>query len=221
MKSFFDAFISYGRTDSKAFATKLHNRLTEQGLQVWFDQNDIPLGVDFQNQINNGIQKAHNFIFIITPYSLKSPYCLKEILQAVKYNKRIIPLLYIEPQTQELWDKMHPTIRKINWIDFQEAKDNFEESFAGLMNLVAQNTDYVEQHTKFLVKALEWERNQKQTKLGIKIKSMAWYSAPTAKRSQLAVLTISSSYGQSTVRKSAPCRMARRSTDSGLVLTVR
>ncbi|MGK7873462.1 MAG: hypothetical protein AB4426_09155 [Xenococcaceae cyanobacterium] len=34
-----------------------------QGFNVWFDQDDIPLAVDFQEQINDGIEKAHNFIF--------------------------------------------------------------------------------------------------------------------------------------------------------------
>ena len=52
MPNLFDAFISYGRADSKAFATKLHGHLLEAGLKIWFDQNDIPLGVDFQNQLS-------------------------------------------------------------------------------------------------------------------------------------------------------------------------
>ncbi|NEQ28118.1 MAG: toll/interleukin-1 receptor domain-containing protein, partial [Microcoleus sp. SIO2G3] len=92
MNKFCDAFISYGRADSKAFATQLHGRLLKQGLKVWFDQNDIPLGVDFQNQIDEGIEKAHNFLFIIAPHSINSPYCRKEIELAIKLNKRIIPL---------------------------------------------------------------------------------------------------------------------------------
>jgi hypothetical protein len=58
------AFISYGRADSKALATKLYNCLTEKGYKIWFDQNHIPLGVDFQEQIDDGIAKADNFIFI-------------------------------------------------------------------------------------------------------------------------------------------------------------
>ncbi|MGH1396993.1 MAG: toll/interleukin-1 receptor domain-containing protein, partial [Trichormus sp.] len=95
MSKFFDAFISYGRADSKDFATKLQACLDEQGLNVWFDFNDIPLGVDFQNQINDGIEKAHHFIFIIAPHSVNSEYCLKEIELAIKCNKRIIPLLHV------------------------------------------------------------------------------------------------------------------------------
>jgi WD40 repeat protein len=160
MNNLFDAFISYGRADSKAFATKVHTRLLDEGLKVWFDQNDIPLGVDFQNQIDDGIEKAHNFLFIIAPHSVKSAYCLKEIQLAVKRNKRIIPLLHVEPN--DCWDKMHPTIGKINWIYFREEQDDFEAAFSGLIRLIRSQADYVEQHTRFLAKALEWERHQKQ-----------------------------------------------------------
>jgi hypothetical protein len=114
LKNLFNAFVSYGRADSKAFATKLHARLIEQGLKIWFDQNDTPLGVDFQEQIYDGIEKSHNFLFIIAPHSVKSSYCLKEIVWAVQPRKRIIPLLHVEPK--DCWDKMHPTIEKINWL---------------------------------------------------------------------------------------------------------
>ncbi len=187
MNQFCDAFISYGRADSKAFATQLHGRLLEQGLKIWFDQNDIPLGVDFQNQIDDGIEKAHNFLFIIAPHSINSPYCRKEIELALKRNKRLIPLLHVEQITQETWQQrfpngtpeeweaykqkglhssfpnMHPAIGKINWVYFREGIDDFEASFTGLINLLRSHADYVEQHTRFLAKALEWERHQKQT----------------------------------------------------------
>ncbi|NEO35990.1 MAG: TIR domain-containing protein [Moorea sp. SIOASIH] len=161
MKTFFDAFISYGRKDSKAFATKLHQRLTELGFSIWFDQQDIPLGVDFQNQIDDGIEKSHNFLFIIAPHSVKSAYCLKEIQLAVKLNKRIIPLLHVEPK--DCWDKMHPIIQKINWVFFQDNTDDFEKSLAGLLQVIHHQSDYVRQHTEILVKALEWSRHHKKT----------------------------------------------------------
>jgi WD40 repeat protein len=186
MTTLFDAFISYGRPDSKAFAIKLHARLLEEGFKVWFDQNDIPLGVDFQNQIDDGIEKAHNFLFIIAPHSVNSSYCRKEIELAIKHNKRIILLLHVEQISWETWqqrnpnctaeeweaykakglhtsrDNMHPAIGKINWVYFREGIDDFEAAFAGLINLFRRHADYVEQHTRFLAKALEWERHQKQ-----------------------------------------------------------
>jgi WD40 repeat protein len=188
MENLFDAFISYGRADSLAFGKILYARLLEVGFKIWFDQNDIPLGVDFQNQIDDGIEKAHNFLFLIAPHSVNSPYCLKEIELAIKRNKRIIPLLHVEQINRETWQQrnphgtdeeweaykekgkhtvfqnMHPTIGKINWVYFREGIDDFEKSFAGLIDLFRRHADYVQQHTQFLTKALEWERHQKQTR---------------------------------------------------------
>ncbi|MEG4484343.1 TIR domain-containing protein [Microcoleus sp. D2_18a_B4] len=186
MKTNFDAFISYGRADSLAFGRKLYDRLKEEGLNIWFDQNDIPLGVDFQNQIDDGIEKADNFLFIIAPHSINSPYCGKEIELAIRRNKRIIPLLHVEQIDRHLWQKrkpqgtddeweaykakglhshfqnMHPAIGKINWVYFREGIDDFEKSLIGLLELLNRQADYVAQHRQFLAKALEWERQQKQ-----------------------------------------------------------
>jgi hypothetical protein len=186
MKTFFDAFISYGRADSLAFGRKLYDRLREQGLNIWFDQNDIPLGVDFQNQIDDGIEKADNFLFIIAPHSINSPYCGKEIELAIRRKKRIIPLLHVEQIDRDIWQQrkpqgtdedweaykakglhssfnnMHQAIGKINWVYFREGIDDFEKSLAGLTELLNRHADYVEKHTQFLTKALEWERQQKQ-----------------------------------------------------------
>jgi len=188
MSEFWNAFISYGRADSKEFATKLHNRLSEAGFNIWFDQNDIPLGVDFQNQIDDGIDKADNFLFLIAPHSINSPYCLKEVLLALKRRKRIIPLLHVEEISKETWQQrnpngtdeqweaykaagkhssypnMHPEIGKINWVYFREGADDFEASFAGLVQLLRRHEDYVHQHTTLLEKALTWDRNQRQSR---------------------------------------------------------
>ncbi len=187
MTSFHDAFISYGRVDSKVFATHLYARLLEEGLKIWFDQNDIPLGVDFQNQIDDGIEKSDNFLFIIAPHSINSPYCRKEIELAIRCNKRIIPVLHVEQITQEIWQQrypergasewetykaqglhssfpnMHPAIGKINWVYFREGIDDFDKSVAGLLEIFTRHQEYVHQHTYFLAKALEWNRQQKQS----------------------------------------------------------
>ncbi|NET02667.1 MAG: TIR domain-containing protein [Sphaerospermopsis sp. SIO1G1] len=183
----YNAFISYGRADSKAFARKLHENLKAQGLNVWFDQEDIPLAVDFQEQIDDGISKSDNFLFIIAPHSVNSPYCLKEIELAVKFNKRIIPLLHVEQISYETWQKrnpgkteldweeyqklgkhssfinIHPEISRINWVYFREGIDDFENSLTGLISAIHKHQDYVRKHTEILLQALEWQKNQQQT----------------------------------------------------------
>jgi len=173
-KRFNEVFISYGRRHSLAFARRLYKRFNDMNYNVWFDMNDIPLGVDFQEQIDEGIKRADNFVFIISPHSVKSVYCLKEVVLALKYNKRIIPILHVEPS--DCWDKLHPVIAKLNWVycrqkeDFsiplEEWKDNddFEKSFSGLVELIEIQMNYIREQTVLLYKAIEWEKVQKAQK---------------------------------------------------------
>ncbi|NEQ98296.1 MAG: TIR domain-containing protein [Cyanothece sp. SIO2G6] len=181
---FFDGFISYGRPDSLEFATQLHAALGDAGFNVWFDKMDIPFGVDFQAQIDDGIERSHNFIFLISPHSTQSVYCRKEIELAVKLNKRIIPLMHVEQITVETWQQrhpgaplaaweaykaqgkhssynhIHPEIGKINWIFFREGIDAFDRSLIDLTTLLHQHERYVQLHTDLLIKALAWKRRQ-------------------------------------------------------------
>ena len=70
MAIFQDAFISYGRADSKSFAICLNQRLMTAGLTVWLDLDDVPAATDFRERIGDGIEKAHAFIYIISPSSV-------------------------------------------------------------------------------------------------------------------------------------------------------
>lgn len=184
MTEYQDAFISYGRADSKAFAFKLYDRLQQEGLNIWFDFADIPLGVDYQKQIDDGIETTHNFLFVISPHSVHSPYCHLEIDLALRYRKRIIPLLHVEEISYQTWhdrnpkgteadwkqfvaegkhsafSKIHPAIGKINWIFFRENQDDFEQSIQGLLSVFQRHQPYVHHHTTYLKAALYWDRHQ-------------------------------------------------------------
>lgn len=171
-----DIFISYGRAESKHFAYQLYDLLTHKGYKVWFDQNDIPLAVDFQDQIDEGIEKADNFIFVIAPHSIRSPYCRKEIELATKYSKRIIPILHIEPTGAMIDEFMHPSISKRNWIymrqNIEEGKgqnewvdiDDKNQGQEGLFSILSSHRDYVRRHTELLHTALEWEKQYRNTR---------------------------------------------------------
>ncbi|MGP1371939.1 MAG: TIR domain-containing protein [Almyronema sp.] len=186
MNQYFDAFISYGRADSKAFAIELRDRLTAMGFRIWFDQNDIPLAVDYQDKIDEGIDKAHNFLFILSPHSVNSPYCAKEVSLALKRHKRIIPIVHVEQISKATWQQRHPggselawvnyqanglhsifanmppEIGKINWLYFRQ-EDDFEAALTDLIRLFHHDENYVQQHTDLLAKALIWERHQYQS----------------------------------------------------------
>jgi WD40 repeat protein len=244
MTQLFDAFISYGRADSKAFAQKLQAHLNEAGFKVWFDFNDIPLAVDFQNQIDDGIEKASYFLFIISPHSVNSPYCLKEIELAVKLNKRIIPLLHVMEISQETWQQrnpngteeewqaykakglhesypnMHPTIRKLNWVYFQDGINDFEQSLADLINLLDSHRDYVDKHTQFLVKALEWKQQHEHPSILLRGSELAvaeaWLQETQGQKKQPAATELQQAY----IQKSKGYKHKNRLVLIGAVVSV-
>jgi hypothetical protein len=162
MVHFKDVFISYSRRNLD-FAQRLYTELTTHTLDVWFDHNDIPLAVDFQYQIDEGIQKAHNFVFVISPSSLRSEYCAKEVDMAVKCGKRIIPILYEMP-THEDMPYMHKSIEKLNWVYMRENTDDFEKAITGILQVISSFEEYVTTHTKLLNEAIVWEEQRKNHK---------------------------------------------------------
>ena len=163
-----DVFISYGRMHSQDFASRLYNRLEEAGFDAWYDYVNIPKGEDFQERIYRGIENSHNFIFIISPHANESSYCLKEIEHALLCNKRILPILHIEKELENI----HPEIARLNWVYSREkinedttitVVDNFETSFLDLAEVIEKERAYVALHTKFLIEAINWEKNQKSS----------------------------------------------------------
>lgn len=60
-----DVFISYSRRDAD-IAKKLYDILTERGINVWFDRNNITTGGKFLEEICQGIRTAKYFIPILT-----------------------------------------------------------------------------------------------------------------------------------------------------------
>ena len=89
---FKDLFISYGRRESLGFVGRLHQQLKLAGYDAWFDKVNIPDGDDYAKRIGHGIESAHNFVHVMAPRCLTSPYCLLELEYARLLGKRVIPI---------------------------------------------------------------------------------------------------------------------------------
>lgn len=87
-----DFFISYGRRESLGFVARLHRALILEGYTGWFDKVNIPDGDQFDQSIRNGVESADNFVFVMAPRCLTSPYCLVELEYARVLGKRVIPI---------------------------------------------------------------------------------------------------------------------------------
>jgi WD40 repeat protein len=159
-ESSLEVFVSYSRADSD-FARKLNEALQLQGKTTWFDQESIASGSDFQQEIYRGIESSDNFLFIISPRSVNSPYCADEVEYAQKLNKRFVTVLHRHVSAQEL----HPALASIQWIDFNRHGGDFYPNFSELVRTLDTDREHVKSHTKWSQKAAEWEQEGKRDDL--------------------------------------------------------
>jgi hypothetical protein len=153
-----EVFISYSRTDSD-FTRLLNNELQAYGKTTWFDQENIAIGADFQQEIYNGIASSDNFVFVISPDAVNSKYCVDEVEYAKKMNKRFITILYRQTELHEI----PKSLKNIQWIDGTNAE--FHQVFTELIRALDTDRNHVQLHNKWSNKALEWEAKEKDTAL--------------------------------------------------------
>jgi WD40 repeat protein len=147
-----DVFISYSRRD-REFVRRLHEALLERGKDPWVDWEDIPATSVWRDRIAAGIDAAPAFIFVLSPDSLGSEECAKELQHALAVNKRIVPIVVRQVEPAEA-----PTeLAELNWIFF----DDFEASFARLAEALDTDLEWQVAHARLLVRAGEWEREER------------------------------------------------------------
>ena len=146
-----DVFVSYSRRDSE-FVRRLANSITECGKEIWVDTEGIADGEVFPEAIKRAIEQSDAFLFVITPSSVASAYCENEVEYARELQKRIVPVLRDPVSDAEL----PAEIRDRNWIPFTES-DEFDASLGRLVAALDTDLEAAKAHTRWLVKALEWE----------------------------------------------------------------
>jgi WD40 repeat protein len=147
-------FVSYSRRDSAA-ARRLIEAFKSMGQEVWVDWEAIPPAVDWLEQIFRGIEEADAFIFMISPDSIASEVCKVEVGRAVLNNKRIIPIVLRDVHPKDTPDD----IRKLNWTFIRDT-DIFDEGLAKVKTAIELDLDWLEEHRRLQVRALEWHRKK-------------------------------------------------------------
>lgn len=160
--NFSDVMISYSRED-KVFVRTLDAAFREMDDEVWVDWEDIKPTEDGWEAIAAGIEAASTFVFVISPDSVRSGICRRELGHALNHNKRIVPILFrtVNDDDQQV---MHPTLRRHHWIDFQE-ESLFNDSFLKLRTALRLDLNNLREHTRLLVRAREWEQQDKPRSL--------------------------------------------------------
>ncbi len=96
-----EVFISYARED-QGFASDLNAALQKLQRETWIDWRSIPDSAKWRGEIFAAIEAADNFLFVISPDSVKSWMCGQEVSHAVANNKRLITVLYHSVERKEL-----------------------------------------------------------------------------------------------------------------------
>ncbi|MFN7717133.1 MAG: toll/interleukin-1 receptor domain-containing protein, partial [Pseudanabaenaceae cyanobacterium] len=158
-----DAFISYSRKD-KEFVSVLYAAFERSRKNIWVDWNNIPLTSDWWAEIKKGIEAADTFVFVISPDSIASEVCAKEILHAVRHNKRLFPIVRRDATNFEVGNIAHDAIKKHNWLMFRE-QDDFESAFQNLIETISLDLEHLHRHTRLLLRAIEWSNGRSDSLL--------------------------------------------------------
>lgn len=162
-----DVFISYARRDG-SFVESLQEALRKAGRSPWIDVHGIRPAEDFMQAICDAIDRAQAFVFVLSPDSVSSKICARELEHAEQGHKRLVPVV-----CREVQDSLVPAaLRSLNWIRLaadgapRKARllgmfepSPFELLVRQLIDAVDTDLPWVRMHTRLLWRATEWNSN--------------------------------------------------------------
>src|SRR5947208_6484142 len=148
-----EVFISYSRND-KEFVRRLDEELKRRDREAWVDWEGIPPGDTWEKTIYGAIEATNTFIFVLTPDSIASEVCGKEIAHAAANNKRLVPIVH----RQVAAERVPKSLGELNWIFFRDS-DDFNEATDKLVSALDTDLTWVRAHTRLLTRAIEWDAN--------------------------------------------------------------
>jgi hypothetical protein len=144
---FYSCFISHSSAD-KDFARRLHSRMRDEGLRVWFDEADMQAGKKLHEQIDEAIRVYDRLLLVLSASSMNSEWVKTELRKAFKLERRdgkrklfpigLVP--YSAVRDWECFDSDHGKdlaveVREYFIPDFTNWKDQdaFEAAFGRLL----------------------------------------------------------------------------------------
>lgn len=139
-------FISYSTKDEQ-FAVRLHSRMRQAGLRVWFAPEDIKGGDYFFEQIERAIQSQDRLLLVLSEESIQSKWVEREIrrtrkIERTEKRRKLFPIRLVDMKTLREWEcldsdtgeDLAEEVRKYHIPDFSNWKnhDAFETAFARL-----------------------------------------------------------------------------------------
>jgi hypothetical protein len=127
-------FVSYARRD-KPFVDRLMRDLSEAGVPLWRDVDDIEPGANWPEQISKALRHAAGLIYVSSEHSERSPWIQQELREVLARSGRVFPIVLDDEGAKH----MPPSLREIQWVDFRE---NYEGQINRLLDSISQFTDF-------------------------------------------------------------------------------
>ena len=103
-------FISHSHDDAD-FAELLQYKLRDSGISCWIDSENLRIGQEWREAIDDGIKNSVATIAIMTPEARKSEYVTYEWAFAWGKDKKIFPILLKQRP-------LHPRLESLQYLDF-------------------------------------------------------------------------------------------------------
>ena len=143
-------FLSYGHDEHTPDARRIKNDLEARGHKIWFDDERLRAGRDWEAFIEQGLHDCDLVVLLMTPHAVRrrksgdptsrDGYCLNELAKAIEKNKTIIPVLLVT-----LEDGPPTSICRIQYLDMTDAvptaerEERYRVRFDRLVRAIEEN----------------------------------------------------------------------------------
>ncbi|NEQ64563.1 MAG: TIR domain-containing protein [Symploca sp. SIO2D2] len=135
-------FLCYSHQD-ELFVSRVEEKLLNAGIQPWRDRNkqNLPPAADWRMEVENAIRASRNFVCFLSPEFCVSLQCQWELSIALKYHKRLIPVICLDSRmkSRNVRSKhIHECLSRLNWISFEKS---FAEGIFDLVSVLEQGNE--------------------------------------------------------------------------------
>jgi WD40 repeat protein len=146
-------FISYARED-QAFVRQMAAALEREGILPRADWQLVP-GEDYARSLRLQMLGADALLFVISPDSVASAECRRELAFAVEHKKRILPVCR-RPHGDDA--SLDSSIRSPQWTFMREG-DDFNAGIRELTTAIRTDFDLMDLHSRLLTNSSTWTEN--------------------------------------------------------------
>lgn len=144
---YYSCFISYS-SQNEEFARRLHGRMQQAGLHVWFAPEDLKGGRPLEEQIHQAIHVYDKLLLVLSESSLPAKWVISELrkgrqAELAQNRRKLFPIRLVDMRVIDAWEcydresesDLATEVRAYYIPDFSQWKDHdtFEAAFAKLL----------------------------------------------------------------------------------------